>query len=67
MALTVRRKLSSWKPQQLNQEHPVDVVSTFLEPMRVPNEYKGRESEFIDFLIDKVFAGGIRPKTGRVL
>ncbi len=40
--------------QQLNQEHPVDVVSTFLGAHAVPNEYKGRESEFIDFLIDKV-------------
>ncbi|GAK59542.1 imidazolonepropionase [Candidatus Vecturithrix granuli] len=40
--------------QQLNEEHPVDVVSTFLGAHAVPNEYKGREDEFIDFLIDKV-------------
>lgn len=40
--------------RQLNQEHPVDIVSTFLGAHAVPQDYKGREDEFIDFLLDKV-------------
>ena len=40
--------------QQLHEEHPIDVVSTFLGAHAVPEDYKGREDEFIDFLIEKV-------------
>ena len=39
---------------ELNQNHPVDLVSTFLGAHAVPPEYKGREDEFIQFLIDHV-------------
>lgn len=38
----------------LNEEHPVDIVSTFMGAHSTPKEYKGRENEFIDFLIREV-------------
>ncbi|MDF2909351.1 MAG: imidazolonepropionase [Sporolactobacillus laevolacticus] len=40
--------------RQLNEDHPVDVVSTFLGAHAVPTEYEGRSSEYIDFIITKV-------------
>jgi imidazolonepropionase len=40
--------------KQLNEMHPVDIVSTFLGPHSVLPEYKGKEDEFIDFMIDDV-------------
>ncbi len=40
--------------QELDQVHPVDVVRTFLGAHAVPKDYKGREDEFIDYLIEKV-------------
>jgi imidazolonepropionase len=38
----------------LDKLHPIDVVKTFLGAHAVPKEYKGREDEFIDFMIDTV-------------
>jgi imidazolonepropionase len=38
----------------LNQEHPMDIVKTFLGAHAVPKDYKGREDEFIDYLIEEV-------------
>ena len=38
----------------LDQEHPVDIVRTFLGAHAVPEAYKGNEDAFIDFLIDGV-------------
>lgn len=38
----------------LNEEHPVDIVSTFLGAHATPTEYKGREDDFIDYLIREV-------------
>ncbi len=38
--------------KKLNEMHAVDVVSTFLGPHSVLPEYKGREDEFIDYMID---------------
>ncbi len=38
----------------LNEEHPVDIVSTFLGAHATPSEYKGREDDYIDFLINEV-------------
>lgn len=38
----------------LNESHPVDVVSTFLGPHSVLPEYKGREREFLDFMLEKI-------------
>ena len=40
--------------RELNRMHPVDVVPTFLGAHAVPSEYKGREDDFIDFMIDEV-------------
>lgn len=38
----------------LNEEHPVDIVSTFMGAHATPNEYKGREDDFLDYLICEV-------------
>ncbi|MDH6354834.1 imidazolonepropionase [Dysgonomonas sp. PH5-45] len=38
----------------LNAEHPVDVVSTFMGAHATPAEYKGKEDEFIDYMIREV-------------
>lgn len=43
------RQLEAMK--NLNEIHPVDVVPTFLGPHSVLPEYKGREDEFIDYMI----------------
>lgn len=40
--------------KQLNKEHPVEIVSTFLGAHAVPNEYKGKDEEYIDFMLEKV-------------
>lgn len=37
---------------KLNEIHAVDVVPTFLGPHSVLPEYKGKEEEFIDYMID---------------
>ena len=39
---------------EIDQKHPVDVVKTFMGAHVVPKEYKGREDEFIDFIIEKL-------------
>jgi imidazolonepropionase len=38
----------------LDKFHPVDIVSTFLGAHAVPEEYRSREKQYIDYLIDKV-------------
>lgn len=40
--------------KSLNEEHPVDIVSTFLGAHATPSEYKGREDDFINYLITEV-------------
>jgi len=37
----------------VNEQHPLDVVSTFMGAHAVPPEYKGRGMEFIDLLISE--------------
>jgi imidazolonepropionase len=39
---------------ELDKNHPVDIVKTFLGAHAIPKDYKGKEDEFIDFLIEKV-------------
>ena len=39
---------------ELDDAHPVDIVKTFLGAHAVPKEYKGREDEFIDYMIENV-------------
>jgi len=38
----------------LNEEHPMDIVSTFMGAHATPKEYKGREDAFLDYLIHEV-------------
>ena len=38
----------------LDQAHPIDIVKTFLGAHAVPQEYKGRTDEFIDYQITEV-------------
>lgn len=38
----------------LNEEHPVDIVSTFMGAHATPQEYKGREDDFLDYMIREV-------------
>jgi imidazolonepropionase len=40
--------------EEINKNHPIDVAVTFLGPHALPQDYKGREDEFIDFQIEKV-------------
>ncbi len=40
--------------QMLNKEHPIDIVSTFLGAHSTPPEYKNRQDDFINFLIQEV-------------
>lgn len=46
------RQLRAMK--ELNEEHSVDVVTTFLGPHSVLPEWKGKEREFLDMMIEKV-------------
>ena len=43
------RMLEAYK--KLNDSHPVDVVSTFLGPHSVLPEWKGKEREFLDYML----------------
>ncbi|QHJ70277.1 imidazolonepropionase [Planococcus halotolerans] len=38
--------------KKLNAEHPIDLVSTFMGAHAVPSEYKGKEDDFVDYLIE---------------
>ncbi|WP_341200868.1 imidazolonepropionase [Planomicrobium okeanokoites] len=38
--------------KRLNAEHPIDLVPTFMGAHAVPSEYKGKEDEFVDYLIE---------------
>lgn len=40
--------------KKLNEIHPVDIYSTFLGAHAVLKEFKGKEKEFINFLIEEV-------------
>ncbi|MCP5104164.1 MAG: imidazolonepropionase [bacterium] len=40
--------------QALNSFHPIHIVPTFMGAHEVPGEYKGRNKEFLDYLIDNV-------------
>ncbi|MDD3357077.1 MAG: imidazolonepropionase, partial [Dysgonamonadaceae bacterium] len=40
--------------RQLNEDHPIDIVSTFMGPHATPAEWKGKEDEFIDFNIKEM-------------
>ncbi len=38
----------------LDKQHPIDIVNTFLGAHAVPPEFKGKEDKFIDYIIDQV-------------
>ena len=39
---------------ELDQQHPVDVVRTFMGAHAIPAEYKGRTDDFVDYLLLEV-------------
>lgn len=41
---------------ELDRAHPIDVVKTFLGAHAVPEEYKGEEDKFIDYIIKEVLS-----------
>lgn len=40
--------------KELNEEHPVDIVTTYLGPHATPPEYKGRNMDFLKFNLEEV-------------
>ena len=40
--------------KELDRLHPVDIVRTFLGAHATPDDYKGREDKFIDYMTDSV-------------
>lgn len=40
--------------KRLHEEHPVDIVSTFMGAHAIPEEYRDAREEYIDFLIEEV-------------
>lgn len=40
--------------KELNDIHPIDIVPTFLGAHSIPREYRCRNMEYIDFIIEKV-------------
>lgn len=40
--------------KKLNEEHAIDIVSTFLGAHAVPGEFEGHGDKYIDFIIEKV-------------
>ncbi|AOH54787.1 imidazolonepropionase [Peribacillus muralis] len=40
--------------KRLQEEHPIDLVPTFMGAHAVPNDYKGREDEYVDHLINEM-------------
>jgi imidazolonepropionase len=46
--------------KDLDQCHPIDIVSTFLGAHAVPDEYRGRKEKYIDLLIEEVMPRVVR-------
>ncbi|MBW2540343.1 MAG: imidazolonepropionase [Deltaproteobacteria bacterium] len=40
--------------EEIDKIHPIDIVGTFLGAHAVPENYKGKEGEFIEYMIDSV-------------
>lgn len=40
--------------KQLNDLHPIDLVPTFMGAHAVPTEYKDREDQYVDYVIDQL-------------
>lgn len=39
---------------ELNQEHPVDIISTYMGAHAIPEEFKGNTQGYMDFMFEKV-------------
>ncbi|HDO19297.1 MAG TPA: imidazolonepropionase [Thermoplasmatales archaeon] len=40
--------------RELNKNHPIDIVSTFLGAHAFPDEFRGRENDYVSFIADEV-------------
>lgn len=40
--------------KRLQEEHPIDIVPTFMGAHAVPTEYKGREEEYVNLIINEI-------------
>lgn len=40
--------------KRLQEEHPIDIVPTFMGAHAVPTEYKGREEEYVNLIINEM-------------
>lgn len=40
--------------QELNKNHPIDIVSTYMGAHAIPEEYKENRDEYIDLMINKI-------------
>ncbi|TQR20312.1 imidazolonepropionase [Psychrobacillus vulpis] len=40
--------------KRLQEEHPIDIIPTFMGAHAVPTEYKGREDEYVDLIINEM-------------
>ena len=50
--LDVENELKQLKvAQKLNQQHPIDIVCTFIGAHAVPGEYKGRTDAYVDYVV----------------
>lgn len=48
--------------KKLDEDHPVDVAATFLGAHAIPQEYKGNNDEYVDFMIEKLYPYIVRNK-----
>ena len=52
--------------KKIQEKHPIDLVPTFMGAHAVPNEYKGREDDFVDHLINEMLPIDSKRKACRV-
>lgn len=53
--LSLESELKSLRAAKiLNEEHPIDIISTFLGAHAVPPEYKGKTNEYVDLITSKM-------------
>ncbi len=53
--LTTEDELKSLEAMKiLNEEHPIDIIPTFLGAHAIPPEYKGKADEYVDLIITKM-------------
>ena len=65
--LTLEHELKQLEvARELNQNHPVDVVSTFMGAHAVPVAYRERPDDFVDRVIREMIPEVARRKVGRI-